>query len=88
MKPTAGTVGGPRVLADISSTSEVKFEVVVGYSEDIFKDDKFYLLQRNFTDQYCQELEKTEENQFICVSTFNECMFIYIIHIHTYTKAY
>lgn len=50
MKLIVGIVGGFRVFVDIFFIFEVKFEVVVGYLEDIFKDDRFYLLRRNFID--------------------------------------
>nr|XP_055182771.1 ADP-ribosylation factor-like protein 2-binding protein [Nyctereutes procyonoides] len=56
----------------LPSASDVEFDAVVGYLEDVVMDDEFPLLQRNFMGKYNQELEDAEEDARTYTPVFNE----------------
>ncbi|CAH1269666.1 ARL2BP [Branchiostoma lanceolatum] len=55
-----------------SSIADTKFDVTVGYIEEIIMDDEFQDLQNNFLDKNYIEFEDTEENKFVYTDIHKE----------------
>ncbi|GAB1600273.1 ADP-ribosylation factor-like protein 2-binding protein [Argonauta hians] len=55
-----------------SSTSDTKFDMIIGIIEEIVMEDEFQMIQHNFLEKYFHEFIDTDENKFIYTDIHRE----------------